>query len=89
MYFLFWGHTFDGFVVSCDVLQSWEAHSFSADEGSNFLCVFTEANNLTLAQDDGVDVCVHLSIHKWDVIKQINALTLDRFDWSRATAEHA
>jgi len=87
--FLFWGHTFDEFVVSCDVLQSWETNSFSADEGSNSLSVFANAEHLTLVHDDCVHISVDLSIDKWDVIKQVDKLTLDRFDGCWATAEHS
>lgn len=82
-------HTFHKFVVSCDVLESGKAYSFGADEGSNSLCVFTVANSPTLTHYDCVDISVHLSVDKRDVIKHVDALILDGFDRGRTTAEHS
>lgn len=89
--FSVWGFTFYVFVVSCDVLQSGEADGFGADEHSDSLSVFAEAEHLvpTLAHDDGVDVGIHLGIDKRDVVKQVDALVLDGFDRSWATAVHS
>lgn len=82
-------HTFDRFVVSCDVLEPGEANSFGANEGSNSVSVFAEADHSTLAQYDRVDGSVHLSTDKRNVIKQVDTPILDRFHRSRAAAEHA
>ena len=82
-------HTSDIFVISCDVLESGEADSFRTDEGSNSLCVFAEAKHTTLAHYHCVDVSVHLSVDKGDIIKQVNTSIFDRFDWSWAAAEHS
>lgn len=49
MSFLFLAHTFDVFVVSCDVQVSGVANSFGADEGSHSLGVLAVAEHLTLA----------------------------------------
>ncbi len=68
MYFLFVDHTFEVFVVSCDVLVSGEANSFGADEGSHSLCVLVVAEHPTLAQNNGVDVSIHLGIDEGNVI---------------------
>lgn len=87
--FLFLAHTFDAFVVSCDVLVSGETNSFGADEGSHSLCVFADADHPTLAHYEWVDVGVHLGVDKGDVIKQVNASIFDCFDWGWATAEHS
>lgn len=81
--------TFDVLVVSCDVLQSGDAHSLGTNQRSNPLCVFVYADHLTLSQDDGVDVRVHLGVDERDVVEQVDALVLDRFDRSWATAEHS
>lgn len=88
MHFLLWCHTFDIFVASCDVLQSWNAHSFSADESSNSFCVFADVDHLALRHYDGVHICIHFSIDKRDIIRHISALTPYGFDWSWATAIH-
>lgn len=80
--------TFDGFVVARDVLESGEAHGFGADEGADVLRVPAEAEHATPAHYDLVDVRVHLGVDKGDVVKQVDAPILDRFDRRRAAAEH-
>ena len=65
------------------------ADGFGADERPHSLCVFAVAEHPTLAQHDRVDVGVHRGVDKGDVIKQVDAPTLDGFDWGRATAEHS
>lgn len=82
-------HTFDVFVVFCDVLEPGEANSFGTDEGSNSVCVFAVAEHATLAHYECVDVGVHLSIDKGDVIKHVDMPILDCLDWSWAAAEHS
>ena len=89
MYFPVLDHTFDEFVVSCDIVESGAAYSLGADEGSNSLCVFAVVDHPTLVHYDCVDVSVHLGIDKGDVIKQVDALLLDRFDRGWAAAEHS
>lgn len=68
-------------------MESGEANSFGANEGSTPLCVFIETEHPTVAQYDCVDGSIHLSIDKGDVIKKVNTPILDCFDWSWATAE--
>lgn len=46
---MFSTHTLYEFVVSCDVLESGVANSFSADEGPHFLCVLAVAEHPALA----------------------------------------
>lgn len=88
-YFVFSAHTLDEFVVSCDVLESGVTNSFSADEGSHFLCVLAVAEYPALAHYDWVDVGIHLSIDKRDVINQVYAPIPDSFDRGWAAAEHS
>lgn len=80
-------HTCDVFVVSGDVLVPGIANGFGADEGANPLRVFAVAHHLALAYHDGMNISVHLRVHKGDVIKQVHAALLDCFDRSRAAAE--
>lgn len=80
-------HTCDVFVVSGDVLESGVTDSFGADEGSDPLRVFAVAHHPVVAHHDGVNVSVHLRVHKGDVIKQVHAAVLDGSDRSRAAAE--
>lgn len=89
MYFMFLAHTFDVFVVSCDVLVSGVGNSFGADERSHSLGVFAVAEHPALAHYDCVDVGVHLGVDKGDVVKQVNTPILDCFDWGWAAAEHS
>ena len=77
------------FVVSCDLLDSGEPDSLGADEGSHSLRVLVQAQHAALAHDDGVDVGVHLGADEGDVVEQVHAPVLDRFDWRWAAAEHS
>lgn len=73
-------HTFDVFVVSCDVLESGEANGFGTYDRSDSLCVFAVANYPTLAHYESVDIGIHLRIDKGDVITQVQTAVFDSFD---------
>lgn len=62
-------------------------NSFGADEGAHLFRVLAVAHHPALAHHDGVNVSVHLRVHKGDVIKQVHAAVLDCFDRSWAAAE--
>ena len=88
-----WEHyldlTSDKFVVSCDVLGPGYTYSLGVDEGSNSLCVRAIADHLALLDYDRVDISIHLSIYKGDVINQVYSSVTDGFDWCWSTAEYS
>lgn len=69
--------------------MSGKANSFGANESSHSLFVSAVADPLALAHNDNMDISIHLSIDKRNIVNQINAPVLDGFDRGWAAAVYS
>lgn len=77
------------FVEVCNIVSFILANSLGTDVMANFCGVPTNLNRLPILQSDqGYNICIDFSIHKWSVILQRQFTLFDRQYRYRATTEN-